>query len=55
MELTLDNIIELLSTQGIGSKQIVLDKLKNANLRQLYALKRSISEKINELVLKGEK
>ena len=55
MELTLDNIIELLRTDGIGSKQIVLASLKNANLRQLYTLKRSISEKINELELKEEK
>ena len=55
MELTLDNIIELLRTDGIGSKQIVLASLENANLRQLYTLKRSISEKINELELKEAK
>ena len=55
MKLTLDNIIELLRTDGIGSKQIVLASLENANLRQLYTLKRSISEKINELELKEAK
>ena len=55
MELTLDNIIELLSRDGVGSKQIVLSKLKNANLEDLYTLKRSIGEHINVLVLKEVK
>lgn len=51
-ELTLDSIIALLSADGIGSKQIVLTALKNANLEELYTLRRSISDKINEMVSK---
>ena len=54
-ELTIDNIIELLSIDGIGSKQIVLDKLKNANYRDLCWLRRSVNEKIVEISLKEDR
>lgn len=47
-ELTIDNIIKLLETQGIGSKQLVLNLLKNADETQLTQLYQSVLFKINE-------
>lgn len=48
MELTIDNIIKLLETQGIGSKQIVLNLLKNADETQLTQLYQSALLKLDE-------
>lgn len=55
MQLTLDNIIKLLDTEGIGSKRIVLDKLKNASVSELSELLFSIQVAINEKYARGEK
>ena len=55
MELTLNNIIELLGTEGIGSKRIVINKLKNASVSELSELLYSIQLKINEKLARGEK
>jgi hypothetical protein len=48
MELTIDNIIELLEKQGVGSKQIVLNLLKNADEKQLTELYQSVLLKLDE-------
>lgn len=48
MELTIDNIISLLEKQGVGSKQLVLNLLKNANETQLTQLYQSALFKIAE-------
>lgn len=48
MELTIDNIIKLLETQGVGSKQIVLNLLKKADEMQLTQLYQSVLLKLNE-------
>lgn len=48
MELTIDNIIKLLETQGVGSKQIVLNLLKKADETQLTQLYQSVLLKLNE-------
>ena len=48
MDLTFDNIINLLEKQGIGSKQIVLDLLKKADEEKLEQLYKSVLLKINE-------
>lgn len=48
MELTIDNIIKLLETQGIGSKQLVLNLLKNADETQLTQLYQSALLKLDE-------
>ena len=55
MQLTLDNIIKLLNTEGIGSKRIVINRLKNASVSELSELLYSIQLKINEKIVKGEK
>ena len=55
MQLTLDNIIRLLDTDGIGSKKIVINKLKNASVSELSELLYSIQIKINEKMMRGEK
>ena len=54
MHLTIDNIIKLLDTEGIGSKRIVINKLKNASVSELEELLLSIQFKINEKTKKGE-
>lgn len=48
MELTIDNIISLLEKQGVGSKQLVLNLLKNANETQLTQLYQSVLFKIDQ-------
>jgi hypothetical protein len=48
MELTIDNIISLLEKQGVGSKQTVLNLLKNADETQLTQLYQSALLKIDE-------
>ena len=55
MELTIDNIIELLEKQGIGSKQTVLSLLKNASVSELSELLFSIQVAINKKYARGEK
>ena len=53
-KLTLDNIVRLLDTEGIGSKRIVINKLKNASVSELSELLLSIQIKINEKMIRGE-
>ncbi len=44
--MTLEQIIKLLKTDGIGSKRIVCKMLENANIEDLCELKRDISTTI---------
>lgn len=53
MQLTIDNIIALLEKQGVGSKQKVLNLLKNADEKQLTELYQSALLKI-DLLRKGK-
>lgn len=52
--MTLQWIIEVLKTNGINSKGIVLKALEKANLSDLMELRRSINEEINKKMLSGE-
>lgn len=52
-ELTIDNIIIMLNKNGINSKKLVVNRLVNANKKDLVVLKRSIQEKI--IALAGDK
>lgn len=54
MELTIENIINRLSTSGEGTKREVLNALKNATLNDLVTLERSVSEEINKKLAKGD-
>jgi hypothetical protein len=42
----LDKIIKLLKKSGVNSKQKVISKLENLDLKELQELKRDIQEKI---------
>lgn len=46
-KLTLRGIIRILEIEGIGSKQLVKERLKNASIEDLQDLQRSIQEEIN--------
>lgn len=46
--MTLEQIIKLLKTDGINSKKLVRDMLENASKKDLWELKRSISQAIAE-------
>lgn len=46
-KLTIKGIIRILEIEGIGSKQLVLKRLKNASIDDLRDLQRSIQEEIN--------
>ena len=54
-KLTLKGIIEVLEIEGIGSKQLLLKRLKNANMDDLRDLQYSIQVEINERYAKYEK
>ena len=47
-KLTLKGLIEILEVEGIGSKQTVLKRLKNATMDDLRDLQYSIQTEINE-------
>ena len=47
-KLTLKGLIDILETEGIGSKRIVLKRLKNATMDDLRDLQYSIQCEINE-------
>lgn len=46
-KLTLKGLIRILEIEGIGSKQLVKERLKNATIDDLQELQRSIQEEIN--------
>lgn len=46
-KLTLKGIIDILEIEGIESKHIVKERLKNATIEDLQELQRSIQEEIN--------
>ncbi len=46
-KLTLKGIIRILEIEGIGSKEVVKQRLKNATIEDLQELQRSIQEEIN--------
>ena len=46
-KLTLKGIIRILEIEGIGSKQLIKERLKNATLEDLQELQRSVQEEIN--------
>lgn len=54
-ELTLEWIISLLEKEGIGSKKIVHDRLKDADYKELHHLLRSVKERINTMVIEEER
>lgn len=51
-KLTLKGIIRILEIEGIGSKQLVKERLKNATMDDLEDLQQSIQEEINLKELK---
>lgn len=48
MDLTIENIIVALNTEGVGSKRIVLNRLINATKKDLECLRNSIDEVLEE-------
>ncbi len=46
-KLTLKGLIRILEIEGIESKQLVKERLKNATIEDLQELQRSIQEEIN--------
>lgn len=48
MDLTIENIIAALNTEGVGSKRIVLNRLINATKKDLECLRNSIDETLEE-------
>lgn len=48
-KLTLTQIIEMLKTSGINSKQKVIKMLETKNTAELYELQRSINSRIGEI------
>ena len=48
-KLTLTQIIEMLKTSGINSKQKVIRMLETKNTAELYELQRSINSRIGEI------
>lgn len=53
-KLTLKGILELLEIEGIGSKQLLKNKIKNASIEDLRDLQYSIQTEINLRYAKGE-
>lgn len=47
--MTIEEIIKLLSKQGVNSKMQVINLLQNISIDDLISLKRDINEKINLL------
>ena len=47
--MTLTQIIEMLKTSGINSKQKVIKMLETKNTAELYELQRSINSRIGEI------
>ena len=47
--MTLTQIIEILKTSGINSKQKVIKMLETKNTAELYELQRSINSRIGEI------
>ena len=54
-KLTLKGLIRILETEGIGSKQEVLKRLKNATIDDLRDLQYSIQVEINKRYAKEHK
>lgn len=48
-KLTLTQIVEMLKTSGINSKQKVIKMLETKNTAELYELQRSINSRIGEI------
>lgn len=46
-KLTLKGIIRILEIEGIGSKQLLKERLKNATIEDLEELQRSVQEEID--------
>lgn len=53
-KLTIKGLIEILEIEGIGSKQMVKERLKNATMGDLMDLQHSIQLEINERYSKGK-
>lgn len=53
-KLTLKGILELLEIEGIGSKQLLKNKIKNASIEDLRDLQYSVQTEINLRYAKGE-
>ena len=47
--MTLTQIVEMLKTSGINSKQKVIKMLETKNTAELYELQRSINSRISEI------
>ena len=52
--MTLQWIIDILKTNGINSKGMVIKALQEANLNELMELRRSINEEINKKMMESE-